>query len=276
MSTRMSIKPLTAPFTAAARAGVHLLEFIGSLGYLLRDTAVAARVGLFSKRGRRLGWQNLWSQMERVGVQSIPIVSLVLFCIGAILALQIAPMLRTYGMVPQVARVIAVSICRELGPLMAAIVLTGFAGASIAAEIGTMVVSEEIEALQANAINPIRFLVLPRVIATAIMLMCVSVVADVMGMIGGLVIARGILGIGTLQYITYSFDSLEVKDFITGLIKAGVFGVLISILACNLGLAVTGGASGVGRATTRTVVLTIVGLIAIDLVFSTGFYFLGW
>src|SRR5207248_2059212 len=147
-------------------------------GYLLRDAAASTGTALFGKRGRRLGWQNLWAQMDRVGVQSVPIVSLVLFCIGAILALQMAPILAQYGMVPKVADVIAVAVFRELGPLMSAIVLTGFAGASIAAEMGSTVVSEEIEALEAHAIDPIRFLVVPRILATAIMLVCVSVVGD--------------------------------------------------------------------------------------------------
>jgi phospholipid/cholesterol/gamma-HCH transport system permease protein len=252
------------------------VEFIGGLGYLLRDTAAATGKALFGKRGRRLGWRNLWAQMDRVGVQSIPIVSLVLFCIGAILALQMAPILREYGMVPKVADVISIAIFRELGPLMAAIVLTGFAGASIAAEMGSTVVSEEIEALQAHAIDPIRFLVVPRVLATAIMLVCVAVVGDLLGVAGGLVVGRFVLGIGHEQYITHTFEALKLRDFITGLFKAGVFGIVISTLACYLGLGVTGGAQGVGRATTRTVVLTIVALIAIDLVINGVFYFLGF
>src|SRR6266404_5314690 len=148
---------------------------------LLFDTLVTIPGALLSKRGRRLGWQNLWAQMDRVGVQSVPIVGLVLFCIGAILALQMAPILRDYGKIDSVADVISVAIFRELGPLVSAIVLTGFAGASIAAEMGTMVVSEEIEAMEAQAIQPIRFLVLPRVLATAVMMVCVAVVADLTG-----------------------------------------------------------------------------------------------
>src|SRR5207237_9131040 len=163
---------------------------VGGLGYRRRDTAAQVGRGLFAKRGRRLGWHNLWAQMDRVGVQSIPIVSLVLFCIGAILALQLSPILRDYGMVSKVADVISVSVFRELGPLMAAIVLTGFAGASIAAEVGTMVVSEEIEALEAHALDPVRFLVVPRVLATGVMLICVAVVADIMGALGGRVVSR--------------------------------------------------------------------------------------
>jgi phospholipid/cholesterol/gamma-HCH transport system permease protein len=263
--------PITVLFGSLRRC----VEFIGGVGYLLRDTIAATGKSLFAKRGRRLGWQNLWTQMDRVGVQSIPIVSLVLFCIGAILALQMAPILRDYGMVPKVADVIAIAMFRELGPLMAALVLTGFAGASIAAETGTTVVSEEIEALTAHAIDPIRFLVVPRVLATTVMLICVAVVGDLLGVLGGLVIGQTFLGIGHEQYMTHTFDALKIRDFVTGLAKAGVFGVVISTLACYLGLGVTGGAMGVGRATTRTVVLTIVSLIAIDLVFNAVFFYLG-
>jgi phospholipid/cholesterol/gamma-HCH transport system permease protein len=154
-------------------------------------------------------------------------------------------------------------------------VLTGFAGASIAAEIGTMVVSEEIEALEAHAISPIRFLVVPRVLATTIMMVCIAVLGDLMGILGGLVVSHAFLGVGYLQYIKRTFDILDLHDFYTGLIKAGVFGVLISSIACYLGLSVTGGAQGVGSATTRTVVLTIVALIAVDLIFTAAFFLMG-
>lgn len=253
-----------------------VIEFIGGLTYLLADTLLTIPVALLSRRGRRLGWQNLWQQMDRVGVKSIPIVSLVLFCIGAILALQMAPILREYGKVDSVADVISVAIFRELGPLVSAIVLTGFAGASIAAEVGTMVVSEEIEALEAHAINPIRFLVVPRVLATTVMMVCIAIVGDLSGIVGGLIVAQAFLGIGHKQYVTHTFDILQLQDFVTGLVKAGVFGSLISGLACYLGLGVTGGAQGVGNATTRTVVYTIVALITVDLLFTAVFYYLGF
>ena len=268
------MKAVLLPFTATYRAVVQGLEFVGGVGYLVWDT-IRASGTLFTKRGRRLGWQNLWAQMDRVGVRSIPIVSLVLFCIGAILALQMAPTLDQFGLVQTVADIIAIAVYRELGPLVAAIVLTGFAGASIAAEMGTMVVSEEIEALEAQAIPPIRFLVLPRVLGTTIMMVCLAVIGDIMGMFGGLTVSHFVLGIGVRQYFTRTFDMLTLRDFLTGLFKAGVFGVLISSLACYLGLGVTGGAQGVGIATTRTVVLTIVALIAVDLLFTAAFYFAG-
>jgi phospholipid/cholesterol/gamma-HCH transport system permease protein len=139
-----------------------------------------------------------------------------------------------------------------------------------------MVVSEEVEALEAQAINPIRFLVVPRVLATTVMMVCVAVVADLTGIAGGLTVSNLFMGISTRQYLQHTFERIEVRDFITGLIKAGVFGTLISGQACYLGLGVTGGAQGVGVATTRTVVLTIVALILVDLMFTTVFYALGW
>ena len=253
-----------------------IVEFLGGLTFLLLDTFLIMPSALLSKRGRRLGWQNLWAQMDRVGVQSVPIVGLVLYCIGAILALQMAPILRDYGKTDSVADVISVAIFRELGPLVSAIVLTGFAGASIAAEMGTMVVSEEIEALEAHAINPIRFLVVPRVLATTVMMVCIAIIGDTAGIVGGLSVAQWFLGINHQQYVTHTFDILKLKDFITGLVKAGVFGALISGQACYLGLGVTGGAQGVGSATTRTVVYTIVALITVDLLFTSAFYFLGF
>jgi phospholipid/cholesterol/gamma-HCH transport system permease protein len=266
---------LARPISALGASAISVLELIGGLGYLIFDTAAATRRALFTGRGRRLGWRNLWAQMVRVGVRSIPIVSLVLSCIGAILVLQIAPILKDYGALDRVADIISIAVFRELGPLVSAIVLTGFAGASIAAEMGTMVVSEEIEALEAQAIHPIRFLVVPRVIATTVMMVCVAVVGDALGIVGGLFVASSSLGIGTDQYLRHTFDAVNLDDFITGLVKAGVFGMLISGLACYLGLSVKGGAQGVGIATTRTVVYTIVALILVDLAFTAAFYALG-
>ena len=271
----MNMNLLFRPITAIGAFALGIIEFLGGLGYLILDTLIATRAALFSKRGWRFSWRNLWFQMDRVGVKSIPIVSLVMMCIGAILALQMAPILHGFGQVPLVANVISIAVFRELGPLVSAIVLTGFAGASIAAEIGTMVVSEEIEALEAEAIDPIRFLVVPRVVATTIMMVCIAVIGDIMGIIGGMLVSQFFLGINYTLYLTRTFEQAKMQDFTTGLWKAGVFGLLISSLACYLGLGVTGGAQGVGVATTRTVVLTIVALIFVDLMFTAAFYYLG-
>src|SRR5688500_10769610 len=205
---------LTRPITALGRFFIWWLEFLGGLGYLLRDTAGSIYAALFGTRGRRLGWQNLWAQMVRVGVRSIGIICLVVFCIGAILAFQMAPILDRYGIVAMVADIISIAMFRELGPLVAAIVLTGFAGASSAAELGTMAVSEEIEALEAGATPPIRFLVGPRVVATTIMMVCLAVVADLVGVAGGMVVSRFFLGIDMLQYLDRTFSIIQLDDFI--------------------------------------------------------------
>jgi phospholipid/cholesterol/gamma-HCH transport system permease protein len=266
------LRPIVLVYDAAA----GFFRFVGEISYLLLDTAIGIPRSLLHKQGRTLGWKNLWDQMDRFGVRSIPIVTLVLFCIGAILALQMAPILHDYGALDKVADIIAVTVGRELGPLVSAVVLTGFAGASIAAELGSMVVSEEIEALEAHAISPIRFLVVPRVLATTIMMICIAVVGDFAGWFGGATTAGVFLGVSPTMYIHHTFDALKLKDFVTGLIKAGVFGTLISSMACQLGLSVTGGAEGVGVATTKTVVYTIVALITVDLIFTSLFYFLGW
>jgi phospholipid/cholesterol/gamma-HCH transport system permease protein len=262
-------KKVFSPLTGA-------IELVGSVGYLLRDAALLARHALLDKRGRKTGWVNLWAQMDRLGVKSVPIVVLVLGCIGAILALQVAPILRDFGQVERVADLIAVAIIRELGPLVSAVVLTGFAGAAIAAELGTMVVGEEIEALESHAISPTRFLVVPRVVATTVMMVCLALVGDLAGVVGGALVGKVVLGIEWDVYVRHTLDMIKGRDFVTGLVKAGVFGAIISGISCQLGLHVSGGAMGVGSATTRTVVYTIVALISVDLLFTAAFYFAGW
>ncbi|HQY87684.1 MAG TPA: ABC transporter permease, partial [Tepidisphaeraceae bacterium] len=177
---------VTNAITLIGRSAIEFVEFIGGLGILLGKSSHSTHQLIARGRARRMAWAGVWAQMVRVGVRSIPIVSLVVGCIGIILALQITPILAAYSAEEQIADVIAVAIFRELGPLVGAIVLTGVAGASIAAEIGTMVVSEEIEALEAHAIDPVRFLVMPRVLASAVMTVCLAVIADLVGLLGGM------------------------------------------------------------------------------------------
>jgi phospholipid/cholesterol/gamma-HCH transport system permease protein len=261
--------------TLLGRSTFELVLFVGSLGLLFRDALWLVKPALVSGRGRRLGWENLWSQMVRVGVNAVFIVGLVVFCIGAILALQMSPILKEYGALSKVADIIGIAMFRELGPLVAAITLTGFAGSSIAAELGTMKVSEEIEALESQAISPVRFLVVPRVIATTVMMVCLAVIADIMGVVGGLLVSTFVLDLSAEQYLRATFAAIAMKDFVGGLIKAAFFGTTLSLIACHLGLSVEGGAQGVGQATTKTVVYTIIALTFIDLAFTTVFYVLG-
>jgi phospholipid/cholesterol/gamma-HCH transport system permease protein len=186
-----------------------------------------------------------------------------------------APTLDEYGQLDKVANVNAVALLRELGPLISAIVLTGFAGASIAAELGTMVVGEEIEALESMALNPVRFLVVPRVLATVIGLVLLTAIADIVALSSGAVIGVFALDIPWSVYYGNTLDEAGLADFMTGLAKAGVFGLLIGLIACYNGLRVTGGAAGVGRATTMTVVHAIVSIIVADLLFTALFFMTG-
>ncbi|MEE8386565.1 MAG: ABC transporter permease [Dehalococcoidia bacterium] len=274
---RLSIKLIEAvgdATTAQIRSVARFLEFMGGTAYLISDTLAWVYRTLI-RRQARLGRDSLFAQMVRVGVRSIPIVALVQVFIGIILALQMAPTLREYGQIQRVADIVAIAIFRELGPLLSGIVLSGFAGASIAAELGAMVEGEEIKALKATALNPVRFLVVPRFLATVVMLVLLTVIADIVGVLGGFLTGTVILDIDASQYLSYTREALTHKDFITGLVKAGVFGVMISIIACYEGLHVTGGAEGVGRATTNTVVKCIVALISADVLFTAVFYAFG-
>ena len=222
----------------------------------------------------RLGKDAIVAQMVRVGVKSIAIVLVVSSCIGLILAMSTP--LADLGQQNRIANIVGIAVFRELGPLISAIVLTGFAGASIAAEIGTMVVGEEIEALEAHALNPIRFLVVPRVIATVISLILLTILADVSGVVSSGLITCLSFDVSSQVYIDNTLAQLNLSDFLTGLIKALFFGIILASIACYNGLKVTGGAAGVGKATTDTVVQTIVIVIIADLMFTSIFLVLGW
>jgi phospholipid/cholesterol/gamma-HCH transport system permease protein len=251
-----------------------ILEFIGGLYWLLHE--LIGWVWKSTVRGQfRFGRAAFISQMVRVGVHSISIVVLVSGSIGLILALQTAPSLQQFGQVDKVANLLGVAVFRELGPLIAAIVLTGFAGASIAAELGTMVVGEEIEALESMGLNPVRFLVVPRVIASAISLVLLAVIADLSAVFAGGAIGILQLGIPYEVYKDNTIQQLTSADFLTGLFKAGIFGTILGLIACRNGLRVSGGAAGVGKATTDTVVQTVVTVIFADLFFTSLFFTLG-
>lgn len=214
----------------------------------------------------------LVQQGVRVGVRSIPIVVLVQVFVGIILALSMARPLNDFGQLERVADVVALAMFREMGALFSAVILSGFAGASIAAELGAMVEGEEIKALRAHALDPIRFLVVPRVIATTSMLIGLTVLANVVGVLGGFLTSVLVLDINPGTYIDLTRNALTLTDYFTGLFKGAVFGAIIAGLACYEGLNVRGGAEGVGRATTTTVVKSIVCLIGADCLFAVVFY----
>lgn len=270
-------RALRVPLLFVAGVGARLLSAIDHIGSLVLLLFEASRWILRSltRRKVRLGRPAIVSQIVRIGVRSVFIVSLVAGCVGLILALQLSPPLDEFGRKDLVANIIGVAVLRELGPLMAAIVLTGFAGASIAAEIGTMAVSEEIEALEAHALNPVRFLVVPRVIAACLSMVSLAVISSLVAIGSALAISAVALDIPVPTYMRNTLDQAKLVDFATGLGKAAVFGLLIGVIACGNGLKTSGGAAGVGRATTGTVVQSVVAVILADLIFTAIFFSLG-
>ncbi len=247
------------------------ISYAGGLGYLGYDSIRWTLRGLVGRP--KLSGESLATQMVRVGVKAVPIIALVHLFIGMILPLEMAPILKQYGMESSIAIVQVKAVFPQLAPIFSAIVLAGFAGAAIAAELGTMVVSEEIAALKTMALDPVRYLVVPRVLACVVMLVCLTIVADLSAWLGGLFVYGSILGNSSMEYYQQSVTALLPRDVISGLIKALVFAVLVGLIACHEGLKVSGGAEGVGRATTRSVVLAIVAIIASNMVLTVVFYY---
>lgn len=265
------LRVLTFPLELVGSKLLNALEHVGKGAWLLADTLTWIYRGLTNRRVR-LGVPGIVGQIVRVGTRSVFIVSLVASCVGLILAFQLAPPLEEFGQKEAVANIIGIAILRELGPLIGAIVLTGFAGASIAAEIGTMVVSEEIEALESLALDPTRFLVVPRVIASVISMTVLGVVADLVAVAAALAISVSVLEIPYTTFMTNLLNQTKFVDFGTGIAKSAIFGLLIGVIACSNGLSVEGGAAGVGKATTYTVVQSVVAIVIADLAFTAVFF----
>ncbi|MGH9810577.1 MAG: MlaE family ABC transporter permease [Terriglobia bacterium] len=208
-----------------------------------------------------------------VGVEAIPIVSLISFFVGVILALQGAYELRTLGAMQLVASAVAISMTRELGPLMTAIVVIGRSGSAFAAEIGTMKVNEEIDALETMALEPVRFLVAPKFLAMLLMMPCLTTWADFMGILGGGLFGVTSAGFTWTTYLHATIDAMALRDVVTGLIKSVMFGLVITAVGCHEGFSTGLGSEQVGRSTTSAVVKSIFLVIAVDLVFTSIFYF---
>jgi phospholipid/cholesterol/gamma-HCH transport system permease protein len=250
---------------------MNSLAYVGSLASLGSEAAYYTFVGPF--KGKPLRLQRAVSQAMDVGVRALPILSLITFFIGLILALQAAYELRRFGAMSYVATAVAVSMSRELGPLITAIVVIGRSGSAFAAEIGTMKVTEEIDALETMAISPIRFLVTPKFLAMILMLPCLTIWANAMGILGGSLFGVAQADFTFGRYIQASLDSLLLRDIMTGLVKSVMFGITITAVGCQEGLDTGAGAEQVGRSTTRAVVVSIFLVVLVDLVFTTLFFF---
>ena len=222
------------------------------------------------KRGRML--QRAIHEAMGAGVRALPIVSLITFFVGIIIALQGAYQLQRIGAMQLVPSLVAISITRELGPLVTAIVVIGRSGSAFAAEIGTMRVTEELDALKTMALDPVAFLVVPKFLAMAVMLPCLTIMADLMGVLGGSLF--GVIGGGFSfgGYLIATQDALLARDIASGFVKSLVFGITITAVACREGFSTGAGAEEVGLSTTSAVVVSILLVILIDLVFTVLFY----
>jgi phospholipid/cholesterol/gamma-HCH transport system permease protein len=248
------------------------IAYVGSLAHL------SARAGYFTFvapfKGKPVRIQKGFSEAMEAGVRALPILSLITFFIGLILALQAAYELRRFGAMSFVASAVALSMTRELGPLITAIIVIGRSGSAFAAEIGTMKVTEEIDALETMAIDPVGFLVAPKFAAMIVMVPCLTIWANFMGILGGALFGVFKADFTFQRYITASLDALFLRDVVTGLIKSFMFGMTITAVGCQEGFNTGGGAEQVGRSTTKAVVVSIFLVILVDLIFTMLFFVL--
>lgn len=221
---------------------------------------------------RPLEIRNTFAQMQEIGLRSLPVVLVTAIFTGMVFALQTYTGFKRFGAESVVGTVVALSMTRELGPVLTGLIVAGRAGAAMAAELGTMRVTEQIDALETLATNPVKYLVLPRFIAGVVMLPAVTVVADIIGIIGGYIITVKMFNTSSVVYWKRTWDFLETGDIYNGLIKAGFFGASIALISCYKGFYTTGGAEGVGKATTGAVVLSSMTILISDYFLSNWLF----
>jgi phospholipid/cholesterol/gamma-HCH transport system permease protein len=246
--------------------GLEVKLVLGFFG----DTVLAA-LGIL-KEPKTGNWKEVLPTMERSGADAVPIVILINFLVGFVMAFQGANQLKQFGANIFVADLVGLSVTRELGPLMTAIILCGRSGAAFAAELGSMKVSEEIDALRTMGFGAVRYLVLPKAVALMLVLPLLTLIGDFVGMLGGMVVGLTSLGLTVSGYISETQKALSMWDVFSGLVKSVVFALAITLIACQQGFATTGGAEGVGRRTTSSVVSILFALILIDAGFTAFFH----
>ncbi|MEW6408852.1 MAG: ABC transporter permease [Nitrospirota bacterium] len=211
-----------------------------------------------------LNLKNILKQMQEVGVSSLPVVLITATFTGMVLALQSYTGFKRFGAEGLMGSVVALSMTRELGPVLTSLIVAGRAGAAMAAELGTMKVTEQIDALATMAANPTKHLIVPRFLAGLFMLPSLTVLADMVGIIGGYFVGVVLLGTNPTTYVKRTIDYLELSDIYNGLIKACFFGMAIALISCYKGFTAEGGAEGVGKATTGAVVISSMTILISD------------
>jgi phospholipid/cholesterol/gamma-HCH transport system permease protein len=239
------------------RKGSQIVDYVGGLADLIGQSLAACVSRPFYS-------SELLHQMDELGVKSLSITGITAFVTGGVLALQTAYSLEAFGGKTFVGRIVSLSLVRELGPILTALMVAGRVGSGITAELGSMTVTEQVDALRSMAISPVRRLVVPRLLATVLMLPVLTSIADVLGIVGGLGIAVLEIRMTAQDYITSIWQQLQISDICSGLGKTVFFGLEIAAIACYNGLQVQGGAASVGRATTRTVVLSSICVLVSD------------
>lgn len=244
---------------------INFLEVTGRVSIFCFNVII----GVFR---RPLYLKSTLEQMIEIGYYSLPVVGLTAIFTGAVLALQSYTGFSRFSAESAIATVVVLSITRELGPVLAGLMVAGRVGASIAAEIGTMRITEQIDALVTLSTNPIKYLVAPRVIASVLMMPCLVVIADIIGVMGGYFISIYTLGFSQDIYLQNTYQYLEIKDITSGLIKSAVFGFIISIIGCYCGYYSNKGAQGVGNATTNAVVISSILILLTNYLLTKVFF----
>jgi phospholipid/cholesterol/gamma-HCH transport system permease protein len=259
--------PPANPFAVAGRGIIMACQGTGQ-GLLLLLGAAAQTPFLFSRRNR----EDVMRQLYLVGIKSLGVVSVVALFTGMILALQVGLELRRYGQENNIGTLVSISMLREMGPFMTGLVIAASVGSAIAAQMGTMTVSEEVAALDVMSINPLRYLMMPRLVALAVMMPLLTVYTNVLGMLGGALVGATQLGVSPEAYFDNAFRYAENKDLYVGLFKAFLFGLIIVTVACHQGFAATEGAVGVGRATRRAVIVSFLLILVVGYFVTRMFY----
>ena len=250
-----------AASVAAAGQAWALVQFVG-------ETSLAALGSL--RHPGRIRWRPVAFNIRSAGLDALPIVGLLAFLLGVVVAYQGAGQLRTFGANIFVADLVGLSMLREFAPLITAIIVAGRSGSAYAAQIGTMVVTEEMDALRTIGIAPQELLVLPKLLALVIALSPLTVFADVLGVAGGMLMAQARLGVGYAEFLDRLVKAVAVRDYLIGVLKAPVFAIIIVVVGCFQGFRTQGGADGVGQQTTRSVVWSIFLVIVVDAAFSVA------
>ena len=230
----------------------------------VQDYSVLSARSIGNLFRRPLYLADMTQQADLVGVGSLPIVLAACFFTGAALALNSATTLTRFGALTLIGQLVSIGIVRELGPVLAGLVVAGRNASGMASELGSMKVTEQIDAMRALGTDPMKKLVTPRVIATVVMLFFLTILGDLLGLVGGNVVAKVVLGLDSRSYWSNAWQTLQFSDVFMGLAKPVVFGFIIATIGCYYGLSTTGGTQGVGRATTQAVVAAMILIIAVD------------